>query len=99
MSGLFNLPAVAEIVEREDEISMPASGSSLDFLQAVYRDPYQPMHRRMRAAVAALPFEHPKLAVTAVVNGEGFGAKLEAARERAARVIEFRNQLPTIKVD
>jgi hypothetical protein len=34
--------------------------------------------------------EHPKLAVTAIIDSEGFGAKLEAARERTAKIIEFR---------
>jgi hypothetical protein len=56
--------------------------SSLDLLQAVYADPSQPLSRRMRAAIAALPFEHPKLSVTASINGEGFAAKLERAMQR-----------------
>ncbi|AWO87703.1 MULTISPECIES: hypothetical protein [Bradyrhizobium] len=80
---------VVEVME--DTAPEVEGNTSLDFLQAVYRCADQPMHRRMRAAVAALPFEHPKLAVTAVVNGEGFGAKLEAARARAANVVSFRN--------
>ena len=42
------------------------------------------------AAIAALPFEHPKLAVTASMDAEGFAAQLEAARARAAKVIAFR---------
>jgi hypothetical protein len=41
--------------------------------------------------VAALPFEHPKLAVTALVDGGAdFAARLELARARSARVIEGR---------
>ncbi|UGY27316.1 hypothetical protein HU675_0011455 [Bradyrhizobium septentrionale] len=72
-----------------DEIEVPAAASSLDFLRAVYADPNQPISRRIRCAVAALPFEHPKLAVTAVVSGEGFAAKLEEARARAAKAICF----------
>jgi hypothetical protein len=74
----------------EDTSPEVQGNTSHDFLQAVYRSADQPMHRRMGAAVAALPFEHPKLAVTAVVNGDGFGAKLEAARARSAKVIELR---------
>lgn len=80
---------VVEVME-EDTAPEVQGNTSLDFLQAVYRSTDQPMHRRMRAAVAALPFEHPKLAVTASVNTEGWGARLEAARERAAKAFEVR---------
>jgi hypothetical protein len=79
-------------------IVLPPSATSLDYLQAIYRDPRQPETRRIRCAIAALPFEHPKLAVTAVVASDGFGAKLEAARQRSAKVIEGRAEpraLPT----
>jgi hypothetical protein len=44
----------------------------------------QPMSRRIRAAIAALPFEHPKLSVNANVGGNvGWGANLERAIEIA----------------
>jgi hypothetical protein len=59
-----------------DEIELTPNATSLDFMQAVYRDPSQPMTRRMRAAVAALPFEHPKLAVTE--NRYSFASEMEA---------------------
>lgn len=63
------------------------AGSSLEFLRAVYSDPGQPMTRRMRAAIAALPFEHPKLAVTATIDGgPGFAARLEAAIAKTAEM-------------
>ena len=78
------------VVEVMDDLAPEVAGaSSLDFLKAVYTSADQPMHRRMRAAIAALPFEHPKLAVTAVVSTEGFAARLEAARSRAAKAITF----------
>lgn len=48
--------------------------------QAIYRSADQPMPRRMRAAIAALPFEHPKLSVTANVGPNiGFARGLERA--------------------
>ena len=73
-----------EVVEPYDiELSPEIEGNtSLDFLQAIYRSADQPMNRRMRAAIAALPFEHPKLSVTVNVGPNvGFAKQLEAARE------------------
>ena len=40
----------------------------------------------MRAATAALPHEHPKLAVTTVVNVGDFADQLEKAIERSRKV-------------
>jgi hypothetical protein len=82
--------------EDDGEIAMPmreppiTAGSSLEFLQAIYRSQDQPISRRMRAAIAALPFEHPKLAVTASFGPDsGFAARLEAAiRRSGGRLIE-----------
>jgi hypothetical protein len=79
---------VVEVME--DSAPELGGASSLEFLRAVYADAAQPMHRRMRAAIAALPFEHPKLAVTATINAEGFAAQLEAARSRSAKIFELR---------
>lgn len=84
---LLDRPALEVMDDTAPDVQ---GNTSLDLLQAIYRSTDQPMHRRMRAAIAALPFEHPKLAVTANVNTDGWGAKLEDARARAARVIEFR---------
>ena len=67
----------------EDEISVPIDASSLDFLQAVYRNSDQPMQRRMRAAIEALPFERPKLAVVANVNN--FGSYMEELGRRSGK--------------
>jgi hypothetical protein len=64
-----------------DEAPVPIEAASpLDLLRAIYTDSTQPINRRMRAAIAALPFEHPKLAVIARWDAsEGIGAQLEAA--------------------
>ena len=48
--------------------------------RAIYRSPDQPMNRRMRAAIAAFPFEHPKLSVNANLGPNiGFARGLERA--------------------
>jgi hypothetical protein len=62
----------------------------LDFLQAIYRDPTQPIQRRLRAASAALPFEHPKLAVVANVRQEDLAERLANALAATGKVINGR---------
>ena len=55
----------------DTELSPEIEGNtSLDFLQAIYRSADQPLQRRMRAAIAALPpHEHPKCAVISRPGG------------------------------
>jgi hypothetical protein len=52
---------------------------SLEFLQAIYRSPAQPMARRMKAASIAIQYESPKLAVTVALADQSFAARLQAA--------------------
>ena len=81
MNGLFNLPEAKPV----DEETLPLEATSLDFMQAVYRDPAQPMSLRMRAAVAALPFEHPKLSVNANTDVSNFAAQMEELARKSGR--------------
>jgi hypothetical protein len=60
--------------------------TSLDLLQAVYLNETLPLNVRLRAAIEAAPYEHPKLAVTAVVQDKHtFAAALDRAIERSER--------------
>jgi hypothetical protein len=80
----------------EPQVDVGPQGSSLDLLSAIYRDPTRPLTVRMRAAIAALPFEHPKLAVVANIGAEGFADALEEAMARSGKsvVIHATPELP-----
>jgi hypothetical protein len=82
---MSNFPEM-EYKSVEQPIELAPNGTSLDLLQRVYRNPSLPLMTRMRAATAALPHEHPKLAVTTVVNVGDFADQLEKAIERSRKV-------------
>lgn len=78
-------------LEDEGELIELAPGeTSLSFLQRIYRSTRQPIARRMRAAIQALPFETPKLAVTANISNEDFARMLDKAIERSGKGEEVR---------
>jgi hypothetical protein len=67
-----------------DEVEVDANATSLDLLQAVYRNPDVPLSVRMRAAGMAIPYEMPRLSVVASINDPaGFAERLERAIERS----------------
>ena len=78
-------------IEKEPlhRIEIEPDATSLTLLQQVYRNPSLPLMTRMRAATAALPHEHPKLAVTTVVNVGDFAINLKKPLREAER---FRQQ-------
>ena len=58
------------------------------------------MPRRMRAAIAALPFENPKLAVTASVGpNTGLAKRLEIAIAQSHQAIERRPTMADVEAD
>jgi hypothetical protein len=71
---------------------------SLDLLRAVYRSPSLPLPVRLRAAIAALPHEVPRLMVSAQVNENSFAELLD---RRLKRIEEMKliEQRPTRPVD
>lgn len=72
-------------IDATPELALPPNASPLDFLFQVYRDPLQPMSRRMQAAIEALPFTSPKLSVIASLDAR-WASKLEAAIRRSRRL-------------
>ena len=90
------LPSFAKITQgseptlEDDPLQLSANASGLDGLQAVYRNPRLPLQMRIRAIIAALPFETPKLAVTATVSEHDFAILLDRRRieEMKANAIE-----------
>src|SRR5215472_16546128 len=57
----------------------------VDFMEAVYLNPNLPLNTRLRAAIEAAPYRHPKLATTAHGHFEGkdFASQLERAIARS----------------
>jgi hypothetical protein len=57
----------------------------LHFLEAVYCNPNLPLATRLRAAIEAAPYRHPKLSLSAVaaMNGQSFAEALERAIARS----------------
>ena len=68
-----------------DELPTP-----LDFLKAVYCNEGLPLNTRLRAAMAAAPFCHPKLAVHAQVSREDLAEALERAMAASSKIIDTR---------
>jgi len=68
-------------------IELEPNATSLTLLQKIYRSSAVALSTRMRAAIAAIQFEHPKLAVTATVEAGDFADQLEQAIERSRRVM------------
>ena len=56
-----NLNAVLDQIEAQQTIELAPNATSLTLLQAIYRSSAIPLLTRMRAAIAAIQFEHPSV--------------------------------------
>ena len=74
--------------DKKESLIDIGEGMSIDLLRAVYRNPSIPLPVRIRCAVAALPHEVPRLAVTALVNEQSFAEILD---RRLKRIKEIEN--------
>ena len=91
----------------EDEVrsvfEIGPNGMSLDLLRAVYRNASVDLSIRIRCAMACLPFESPKLAVTAVVSEQDFATvldrRLKRVEEMKTNAIEATPVIDGEKVD
>jgi len=78
------LEEVLDRIETAQALQLEANATSLDLLQAVYRNPALSLHVRMRAAAIALPHEHPKLSAQAQWHVDGsFAERLDKLLEKA----------------
>ena len=85
---------IEKTIRKTLPLSLYEGATALGLLQSVYRSTEVPLPTRMRAAMAALPFESPKLIATALLTNEDFGTLLDKAIERSngARVINHRQR-------
>ena len=85
MEELVDLRAVRTEEPVEELFELAPDETSLSLLQKIYRSSSQPITRRMRAAMAALQHEHPKLTAMAIdsMDGASFAAMLDKAIARS----------------
>jgi hypothetical protein len=91
------LPAFAKLPRRKepeetDPLRLDDKALSLDGLQAIYRNPALSLAVRMRAMIAAIPFETPKLLATAIVEEGSFAELLDARLKRNAELKLLENK-------
>jgi hypothetical protein len=70
----------------------------LEFLEAVYLNEKLPLTVRMRAAIEAAPYKHPKLSAAAIAHFEGktFAEALDRCIERSRGPVMLNGPAPEI---
>jgi hypothetical protein len=84
------LASALSAFEDPESITLPPGATSLQFLQAIYRSPDQPMARRMKAASIAIQYESPKLAVTMAVTDQSWATQLQRCIARSRQADAYR---------
>ena len=84
--------ALSRFADEPEVIELAPGETSLSFLQKVYRSTKQPMSRRLRAAIEAMPHEHPRLGAVAIgsLTGTDFASALDRALERSGKLLEVK---------
>lgn len=98
-SGYFAVTPVTlvtPVTAKRRLLAIDEAEDALALLKAVYQNPEVPLSVRIKAAIEALPFERPRLAVTATLEGQRLGALLEA---RLKRLAEKKLLSPLIEVE
>jgi hypothetical protein len=89
--------------EQEMEVETLEPVTALQLLQSVYQNPTVGLTTRMRAAMACLPHETPRLAVTAQISESDFASvldrRLKRIEEMKANAIEATPVINAEKVD
>jgi hypothetical protein len=67
----------------KDKLAIDEDASPLEFLQAVYTNPAVALATRVKCAIAAAEYVHPRLAVTVAVDGQTFADRLDRAIKRS----------------
>jgi hypothetical protein len=95
-------PAFASLLRepprRPEEFVLGKGATAHDLLKIIYQSSDLLLPVRMRAAIAALPFETPKLQVTAQITENNFADLLDRRLRRMeeAKLIEY--QRPSVTV-
>jgi len=94
---MHNLVDLGTLEQRSEEVEIPPTAISLDLLQAVYRNNSLALHVRMRAAIASLPHEVPKLIAQAILNEQSYAELLDRRLARMAEAKLIEAQPPQIE--
>jgi polysaccharide pyruvyl transferase WcaK-like protein len=95
--NLMDGPPFARLLReppKREEIVLGKGATAHDLLKIIYQSSELPLSVRMRAAIAALPFETPKLAVSYQASESDFAELLDQRIKRhEAKLIEHQQPI------